>query len=119
MLEPLLPAAATTGRLSRSKRMLIDGIRWRARTGAPWRDLPPCYRPWQTVNGLFRRWQRLGVWAGLLTKLQARANARGRIGWTVNVDSTICRTHQHAAGAHRDGQAHKEPPWLRGLREPR
>lgn len=90
--------------------MLIDGIRWRVRTEAPWRDLPPCYAPWRAVYGLFRRWQRLGVWAGLLTKLQARANARGRIGWTVNVDSTICRTHQHAAGARRDGQAPKEPP---------
>jgi transposase len=43
VLEPLLPAAATTGRPSRSNRILIDGIRWRAQTGAPWRDLPPCY----------------------------------------------------------------------------
>ncbi|GGY15388.1 hypothetical protein GCM10010358_79120 [Streptomyces minutiscleroticus] len=25
--------------------------------GVPWRD-PPCeYGPWQTVHGLFRRWQ--------------------------------------------------------------
>ncbi|MFF4734230.1 transposase [Streptomyces mirabilis] len=44
-LEPLLLAAATTGRASRSKRMLIDGIRWRVRTGAPRWDLPPCYGP--------------------------------------------------------------------------
>ncbi|MER5662726.1 transposase [Streptomyces mirabilis] len=44
-LEPLLLAAAATGRPSRSKRMLIDGIRWRVRTGAPWWDLPPCYGP--------------------------------------------------------------------------
>ncbi|MER5928588.1 IS5 family transposase, partial [Streptomyces mirabilis] len=28
----------------------------------------------------------------------------------VNVDSTICRAHQHAAGARRDGQVQKEPP---------
>ncbi|MFF7645223.1 transposase [Streptomyces canus] len=27
-------------------------------TGAPWRDLPSGYGPWQTVYGLFRRWQR-------------------------------------------------------------
>ncbi|MBC9730391.1 hypothetical protein [Streptomyces sp. TRM68367] len=58
-----------------------------------------------TVYGPFRRWQRLGVWTGLLTKFQARTNARGRIGWTVTVDSTVCRTHQHAAGARRDGHA--------------
>ena len=32
------------------------------------------------------------------------------IGWTVSVDSTISRAHQHAAGARRDGLAQKEPP---------
>lgn len=80
------------------------------RTGAPWRDVPARYGPWQTVYGLFRRWQRCGVWAQVVTALQARADAAGRIRWEVNVDSTVCRAHQHAAGARRDGQAQKEPP---------
>lgn len=80
------------------------------RTGAPWRDLPVEYGPWQTVYGLFRRWQRDGVWSAVLTELQARADAAGLITWEVNVDSTICRAHQHAAGARRDGHAQKEPP---------
>ncbi|WP_338013457.1 transposase [Saccharothrix sp. ALI-22-I] len=31
------------------------------RVGAPWRDVPPVYGPWQTVYGLFRRWQRRGL----------------------------------------------------------
>ncbi|MFG3371149.1 transposase [Streptomyces sp. NPDC090032] len=31
------------------------------RTGAPWRDVPPGYGPWQTVYGLFSRWQREGT----------------------------------------------------------
>ncbi|MEV0376057.1 IS5 family transposase, partial [Streptomyces sp. NPDC050636] len=89
---------------------MIDGIRWRVRTDAPWRDLPTEYGPWQTVYGLFRRWQRQGVWSVVLTGLQTRADAAGLITWEVNVDSTICRAHQHAAGARRDGQAQKEPP---------
>lgn len=76
----------------------------------PGRDLPAEYGPWQTVYGLFRRWQRGGVWSSVLTRLQARADAVGLITWEVNVDSTICRAHQHAAGARRDGQAQKEPP---------
>jgi hypothetical protein len=46
----------------------------------------------------------------LLTRLQARADAAGLITWEVNVDSTICRAHQHAAGTSRHGQAQKEPP---------
>ncbi|MFI6006435.1 transposase, partial [Streptomyces sp. NPDC051366] len=86
-----------------SRRRLIDGVRWRVRTGVPWRDLPDEYGPWQTVYGLFRRWQRGGVWARLLTLLQVRADAAGLITWEVNVDSTVCRAHQHAAGARRDG----------------
>ncbi|MFF3789372.1 IS5 family transposase [Streptomyces sp. NPDC001981] len=109
VLEPLLPIAVL-GRPSVCRRRLIDGIRWRVRTGAPWRDLPPGYGPWQTVYGLFRRWQRDGTRAKVLTGLQARADAAGLITWEVNVDSTICRAHQHAAGARRDGQTQKEPP---------
>lgn len=98
------------GRPVRNRRRLIDGVRWRVRTGVPWRDLPVEYGHWQTVYGLFRRWQREGVWAGILTALQVRADAAGLIVWEVNVDSTVCRAHQHAAGARRDGAGQKEPP---------
>ncbi len=109
MLESLLPAAGVSRRWP-GRRRLVDGVRWRVRTGVPWRDLPPEYGPWQTVYGLFRRWQRQGVWARLLTLLQARADEAGLITWEVNVDSTICRAHQHAAGARRDGAGQKEAP---------
>jgi len=30
-------------------------------TGAPWRDLPERYRPWDRAYDLFRRWQRDGT----------------------------------------------------------
>ncbi|MFJ2093864.1 IS5 family transposase [Streptomyces sp. NPDC087901] len=109
VLEPLLPVVLV-GRPSLGRRKLIDGIRWRVRTGAPWRDMPLQYGPWQTVFGLFRRWQRDGTWSDLLTRLQVRADAAGLIIWEINIDSTICRAHQHAAGARRDGRAQKEPP---------
>ncbi|WP_394427123.1 IS5 family transposase [Streptomyces sp. SGAir0957] len=109
VLESLLPAAGVSRRWP-GRRRLVDGVRWRVRTGVPWRDLPPEYGPWQTVYRLFRRWQRQGVWARLLTLLQARADKAGLITWEVSVDSTICRAHQHAAGARRDGTGQKEAP---------
>jgi transposase len=110
-LGRLLPAASTSGRPPKwTKRQLIDGIRWRIRVGAPWRDVPEQYAPWQTIYGLFRRWQRDGTWARLLAALQAHADAAGRIDWDVSVDSAISRAHQHAAGARRDCHAQKEPP---------
>jgi transposase len=103
-LEPLLPAPSRPGRPSLwSKRQLIDGIRWRVRTGAPWRDMPPGYGSWAAAYGLFRRWQRAGVWQQVLTALQALAEEAGRITWDVSVDSTIARAHQHAAGARKRG----------------
>ncbi|MGW4182874.1 IS5 family transposase [Streptomyces albidoflavus] len=101
VLEPLLPVTVL-GRPSLGRRKLIDGIRWRVRTGAPWRALPLQYGPWHTVYGLFRRWQRDGIWPGLLARLQARADVAGLITWEVNVDSTLCGAHQHAAGARRE-----------------
>src|SRR4051794_1973060 len=104
VLEPLLPQGIKPGRPPvHTKRQLIDGIRFRTRSGIPWRDLPERYGPWETVYGLFRRWQRNGTWGRILTRLQARADAKGLITWDISVDSTIARAHQHAAGARKRG----------------
>jgi transposase len=66
VLEPLLPTGKKPGRPRKwPVRRLIDGIRWRASTAAPWRDVPPEYGP--SVYGLFRCWQRDGTEAGILT----------------------------------------------------
>jgi transposase len=104
VLEPLLPVGCRPGRPSRwDRRALIDGIRWRIRAGAPWRDVPACYGSWAAAYALFRRWQRDGTWVRILTALQALADAAGRITWDVSVDSTTARAHQHAAGARKRG----------------
>ncbi len=110
-LEPLLPKPTKSGRPSKwTRRQLIDGVRWRVRVGAPWRDVPEYYGSWQAVYSLFRRWQRAGIWAQIVTGLQARADAAGLITWDVSVDSTIARAHQHAAGARRQPDQQREPP---------
>ena len=70
VLEPLLPAGKRPGRPPKhSRRRLIDAIRWRTRTGAPWRDVLPEYGPWPSAYGLFRRWQLDGTWAVIVTAL--------------------------------------------------
>jgi transposase len=102
VLQPLLPVGRGPGRPPTwTKRQLIDGIRWRIRVGAPWRDVPQRYGSWAAAYALFRRWQRDGAWQQLLTALQALQDAAGRITWDVSVDSTIARAHQHAAGARK------------------
>ncbi len=102
-LVPLLPPAKpATGRPNRDHRTVLNGILWRLKTGAPWRDLPERYGNWQTVYSRFRRWQRAGVWARILAALQAAADARGALDWSLHfVDGTTVRAHQHAAGAKK------------------
>jgi transposase len=104
-LRPLLPPQkAWTGRPAKDHRLILNGILWIDRTGAPWRDLPERYGPWQTVATRFYRWRAAGVWDRVLAALQQRADAVGRIDWEVHyVDGTIVRAHQHAAGARDSG----------------
>ncbi len=100
-LQPLLPSQKPhTGRPAKDHRAVLDAILWVLRTGSPWRSLPERYGSWKTVSSRFYRWQKAGVWDRLLAALQRRADAEGRLDWTLHfVDSTVVRAHQHAAGA--------------------
>ena len=110
-LEPLLPVGKKPGRPPKwSRRQLINGIRWRTRAGTPWRDVPERYGPWDRVYDLFRRWQRNGTWKRILSQVQAQADAENLITWDVSVDSTVCRAHQHAAGAAKRGICKRNHP---------
>ncbi|MFD4562129.1 IS5 family transposase [Streptomyces sp. NPDC058469] len=107
-LEPLLPLGKRPGRPPAwRRRQLVDGIRCRTRTGAPWRDVPERYGPWYRAYDLFRRWQRNGTWKRIFELLQAETDAKGLITWDVSVDSTIARAHQHAAGARKKGRSRR------------
>jgi transposase len=111
LLKALLPVGNKPGRPRRwTLRQLIDGIRFRTRTGCPWRDVPERYGSWQSVYGLFRAWQLADRWAAIVSGLQALSAEAGLIEWVVAVDSTINRAHQHAAGARRHPEAQRTPP---------
>lgn len=102
-LEPLLPSQKPkTGKPNHNHRRIINGIRWRARTGSPWRDMPPIYGKWQTIYSRFRRWQQAGVWDRVLAAVQADADDAGDLDWALHhLDGTMIRAHQHAAGAKK------------------
>ena len=98
----LPPQRAATGRPAKDHRTVVEGILWRLRTGAPWRDLPERYGPRQTAYSRFRRWQRAGVWDRALAALQAAGDARGELDWALHFgDGTTVRAHPHAAGAKK------------------
>ena len=89
------------------------------RTGAPWRDLPERYGPWQTCYDRFVRWRRDGTWERLLAHVQAESDAVCDVLIEVSLDSTVVRAHQHAAGARRlpsVADAKKGPPTRRTRR---
>jgi transposase len=103
LLEPLLPDR-TPRRGGRwvDHRVAVNGIFWRVRTGAPWRDLPPEYGKWQTVYDRHRRWSGDGTWEKVLDALRADCDAGEGAHWSVSMDATVVRAHQDAAGARRE-----------------
>jgi putative transposase len=75
-------------------RMFVEAVLWIARTGSPWRDLPPIFGKWNSVFVRFNRWSEGGVWRRIFAALSDDPDFEYLI-----IDSTIVRAHQHAAGA--------------------
>ena len=97
-IRELLPSSdGLVGRPFRDHRQVVEGIVYRYRTGIAWRDLPEEFGPWQTVWKRHRRFSLDGTWDRLLSRLLAEADAAGEIDWSVSIDSTINRAHQHSA----------------------
>jgi transposase len=59
----LLPRQARGGRWN-DHRITLCGTLWIPRTGAPWRDLPEHFGPWQSACRRYNRWGR-GVEAAI------------------------------------------------------
>lgn len=101
-IAPLLPTSGgRRGGQWRDHRTVINGILWKLRTGAPWRDLPERSGPWQTCADRLYRWRRDGTWDRMLAHAQTRSDAVGAVVWEVSVDSSTARAHHHASGARR------------------
>lgn len=112
-LQPLLPSASKKGgRPGKPDRPLVEGMLWVLRTGAPWRDLPSAYGPWQSVYTRFSRWSSAGVLARLF---EALARERDREGYLI--DATIVRAHQDASGAAKKGDPRNWPLARRSVHE--
>lgn len=83
----------TSAYLTDSLRLCLEGILWRFRTGAPWRDLPPFFGPWKTVYNRFNEWSKSGIWRKLFDLLRSEVDNE----WNF-IDGTYIKAHQHAAG---------------------
>ena len=108
-LQPLLPPQKPkVGKPAHDHRRILNGILWKLRTGAPWRDLPERYGPWSTVACRFRRWRLAGIWDRIFAAVQQEEDQAGQVDWEIQfVDATIVRAHQHAAGAKKGAPKRK------------
>ena len=96
-VERLLPGRkGRRGRPARDNRRFLNGVLWIARSGAPWRDLPPRYGKWSSVHRRFTRWASRGVWKDIFAALSVGSDLE-----ILMMDSTVVRAHQHAAGAKK------------------
>jgi transposase len=58
------------------------------------------------VASRFYRWGKAGIWQRLFEAVPQQADAEGQINWAIHdVDGTIVRAHQHAAGSPRGAEA--------------
>ena len=103
LVEPHIPrSTARTGRPPSDPRLMLNGIVWVLCTGAPWRDLPERFGPWQTVYDHFRKWRKSGVFAAIIDALQVKLDDQGLIDWELwCVDGASVRGSRAAAGADK------------------
>lgn len=69
------------GRSGGDGRMFLEAVLWIARTGSPWRDLPPVFGRWNTVFKRYRDWVKADVFKKIFD------------------DATIVKVHRHGQGA--------------------
>nr|BAI23339.1 putative transposase [Streptomyces griseus] len=120
-ITPLLPGVDGRGRPWRDHRQVINGVLWRLRTEAPWRDLPERYGPWQTVYERFARWEADGTWARLLEQVQVRDDSVGAVvqhGCQMSGPAPDVRCPRVARRAHQFGEGADHGPGERLCLQP-
>jgi len=94
-MAPLLPGkVADRSVTARDNRLLLEAVLWKVRTGAPWRDLPDGFGPWNRPLRRFRRWATSGVVQRLFKTTSGNPDLE-----VVLIDGAIASVHQKAAGA--------------------
>jgi len=67
------------GRPRLDNRILLNGVLWILRTGAPWGDLPPRYGSSSTVHRRYQEWVREGILERILLLLAEDLRTRGKL----------------------------------------
>ncbi len=82
------------GRTGGDGRLFLEAVLWIARTGSPWRDLPPGFGNWNTVFKRFRHWVKADVFKRIFDAVSDEPDMEFAM-----IDGTIVRVHRHGQGA--------------------
>jgi transposase len=94
-LEPhCLGKKSDPGRSGGDNRLFVEAVLWIARTGSPWRDLPPLFGKWNSVFRRFRDWVEADVFKRLFEAVSGDPDLEHAM-----VDGTIVKVHRHGQGA--------------------
>lgn len=94
-MEPIcLGKASDPGRSGGDNRLFLEAVLWIARTGSPWRDLPPSFGKWNTVFKRYRDWVEADVFKRIFDATSSDPDMEFAM-----VDATIVKVHRHGQGA--------------------
>ncbi len=116
VLEPFIPDPPRRedgrGRPWRDPRDVLNGILWILRTGAPWKDLPERYPPYQTCHRRFQKWIKEGVLSDILEALAEDLEKRGKIDLSeCYIDGTFVVAKKGALVSERPNGAKVRRSW--------
>ena len=95
LIEPhCLGKKTDPGRTGGDGRLFLEAVFWIARTGSPWRDLPPGFGKWNTVFKRFRDWVKADVFQRIFDALSDEPDMEFAM-----IDGTIVKVHRHGQGA--------------------
>jgi transposase len=80
--------------IDKGKRLFVEAVIWKLRSGAPRHDLPERFGDWKNTHERFPRWADSGAWESLF-----KTSADDPDNEHATIDATIARAHQHSAGA--------------------
>ena len=81
------------GRTGGDGRLFLEAVLWIARTGSPWRDLPPAFGNWNSVFKRFRDWVKADVFKRIFDAVSDEPDMEYAM-----VDATIVKVHRHGLG---------------------
>ena len=79
LFKPAKAKVTKRGRPLKNARDVLNGVLWILRTGAPWKDLPARYPPYQTCHRRFQYWVKNGIFQKLTKELVEDLYQRGKI----------------------------------------